>query len=132
MIPLGIDLNTIPREQPESKAIIPIEEPILLAVIPPQPRCYGQSYFAQPIRTRPLLLEGAPLKGPIITLPARTNLLPPRHNEKLFGGKTNKKGEFVYAMYTTSERTYFEGSRSSVEGQVHPPKGSFDIRHGQS
>ena len=68
MIPFGIDLNTIPREEPEYKAIIPIDEPVPLATIPSQPRCYGQSYFAQPIRTKPLLLEGAPSKGPIIVL----------------------------------------------------------------
>ena len=46
MIPFGIDLNTIPREEPNSKAIIPIEEPIPLGIVPPQPHCYGQSYFA--------------------------------------------------------------------------------------
>ena len=46
MIPFGIDLNTIPREEPEYKAIIPIDEPVPLATIPPQPRCYGRSYFA--------------------------------------------------------------------------------------
>jgi len=77
MIPFGIDLNTIPRKEPESKAIIPIEEPVPLAIIAPQPRCYGQSYFAQPICTKPLLLEGAPSKGPIIALLAGTNILPP-------------------------------------------------------
>jgi len=41
MIPFGIDLNIIPREEPESKAIIPIDEPVLLATIPAQPCCYG-------------------------------------------------------------------------------------------
>jgi len=46
MIPFGIDLNTIKSEEPESKAIIPIGEPVTLATIPPQPRFYGQSYFA--------------------------------------------------------------------------------------
>jgi len=45
MIPFGIDLYTIPREDPECKAIILIEEPVPLAIIPPQPRSYGQSYF---------------------------------------------------------------------------------------
>jgi len=109
MIPFGIDLNTIPREEPESKAIIPIAEPIPLAIIPPQPRCYGQSYFAQPIRTKPLLLEGASSKGPIVALPAETNILPPKPNEKLLGVKTNKKGEVVCTKYTTGEHTYFEG-----------------------
>ena len=114
MIPFGIDLNTIPREEPESKATIPIVDPVPLAIIPLQPRCYGQSYFAQPIRTKPLLLEGAPLKGPIVTLPVGTNLLPPRHNEKLLGVKTNKKGEVVCAKYTTCECTSLRGF--SVEG----------------
>jgi hypothetical protein len=56
MIPFGIDLNTIPKKWTESKAIIPIDEPVPLAIIPPQPRCYGQSYFAEPIHTKPLLL----------------------------------------------------------------------------
>jgi len=59
MIPFGIHLNTIPREELECKAIIPIDEPVLLATIPPQPYCYGRSYYAQPICTKPLLLEGA-------------------------------------------------------------------------
>jgi len=40
MISYGIDLNTIPIEEPECKAIIPIDEPIPLATIPPQPHCY--------------------------------------------------------------------------------------------
>jgi len=92
MIPFGIDLNTIPREEPECKAIIPIDEPVPLATIPPQPCCYGCSYFAQPIHTKPLLLEGAPPKGPIIALPAGTSILPSKHNEKLLGVKTNRKG----------------------------------------
>ena len=116
MIPFGIDLNTIPMEEPKSKAIIPIEEPVPLAIIPPQPCCYRQCYFAQRIRTKPLLLEGAPSKGPIIALPARTNLLPPKCNEKLLGVNTNKKGEVIYAKYTTGECTYFEGVHA------HPPK----------
>jgi len=119
MIPFGIDLNTIPREEPESKAIVPIEEPVPLAIIAPQPCCYGQSYFAQPIRTKPLLLKGAPSKGPIIALPAGTNLLPPKRNEKLLGVKTNKKGEVICATYTTSEHTYFKVVHA------HPSKVKF-------
>jgi len=114
-----IDLNTIPREKPKSKAIIPIEESVPLANIPLQPRCYGQSYFALPIRTKPLLLEGASSKGPIIALPAWTNILPPKHNEKLLGVNTNSKGEVVYAKYTTSECTNFEGVHT------HPSKVKF-------
>jgi len=123
MMPFGIDLNTIPREEPESKAIIPIEEPIPLAIVPSQPRCYGKSYFAQPIRTKPLLWEGAPSKGPIVALPTRTKLLPPKRNEKLLGVKTNKKGEVVCTKYTTGERTYFEGVRThSSKVKLIPPK----------
>ena len=64
MIRFVIDPSTIPRDEPECKAIIPIDEPIHLSIIPPKPRCYGCSFFAQPIRTKPLLLEGAPSKGP--------------------------------------------------------------------
>jgi hypothetical protein len=45
MIPFRIDLNTIPREEPEYKASIPIEESIPLATIPPQPLYYGRSYY---------------------------------------------------------------------------------------
>jgi hypothetical protein len=123
MIPFGIVLNTIPREEPESKAIIPIEEPVSLAIIPPQPRYYGQSYFAQPINTKLLLLEGASLKGPIVALLAGPNLLPPRCNEMLLGVKINKKGEVVCAKYTTGEHTYFDGftlihQRSSSSPQM--------------
>jgi len=111
MIRFGIELNTIPREEPERKAIIPIEEPIPLAIISPQPHCYGQSYFAQPIRSKTLLLEGA--------LSVGTNILPPKHNEKLLGVKTNQKGKVVCSKYTTSERAYFEGVHT------HPSKVNF-------
>ena len=119
MIPFGIYLNTIPREEPECKAIIPIDEPLPLATIPPQPHCYGHSYFAQPIRIKPLLLEGAPSKGPIITLPAGTNILPLKRNEKLLGVKTNRQGEVACTKYTTGDRTYFEGV------YAHPTKVKF-------
>jgi hypothetical protein len=46
MIPYGIDLNTIPMEEPECKAIVPINEPTPHAIIPPKPRNYGSSYYA--------------------------------------------------------------------------------------
>jgi len=36
IILFGIDLNIIPREELECKAIIPIDEPVPLATIPPQ------------------------------------------------------------------------------------------------
>jgi len=120
MIPFGIDLNTIHREETESKAIIPIGEPVPLAIIPPQPCCYRQSYYAQPIHTKTLLLEGAPSKSPdIIALPVGTNILPPKRNEKLLGVKTNKKGEVVCTKYTTGDHIYFE------EVHAHPSKVKF-------
>jgi len=61
-------------------------------------------------------LEGAPSKDPIVALPAGINLLPLKHNKKLLGVKTNKKGEVVCAKYTTGEHTYFEGVHT------HPSK----------
>jgi hypothetical protein len=52
IIPYGIDLNKLPRRK-DSLTIIPVEEPLPLAVIPPKQvavvpsrRSYGQSYFA--------------------------------------------------------------------------------------
>jgi hypothetical protein len=69
------------------------------------------------------LLEDAPPKGPVIKLPAGTKILPPKHNETLEGVKTNKSGEIVYAMYSTRERTYFEGVCSSKQSQVPPAEG---------
>jgi septal ring factor EnvC (AmiA/AmiB activator) len=45
--------------------------------------------------------------------------LPPKHNETLFGVKTNKKGEIICAKYSTGEHTYFEGVRA------HPSKVQF-------
>ena len=121
MIPIGIDLKTIPREELECKAIIPIDEPVLLATIPPH--YYGCSYYAQPICTKPLLLEGAPSKGPVIALLAGTNILPPKRNEKLLGVKTNIKGEVICAKYTTEDRTYFEGVRAHLmKVKFIPPK----------
>ena len=71
------------------------------------------------IRTKPLLLEGAPPKGPVVALLVETNILPPKHNEELLGVKTNRKGEVVYAKYTIRDRTYFEGVRA------HPTKVKF-------
>jgi hypothetical protein len=122
MVPYGIDLNTIPKDDLDSKAIIPISDARPLAAIPPKPRSYGSSYFVQPVLTappQPLQLEGVPPKGPIVKLPARTKILPPKHNETLVGVKTNKSGEIVCAKYSTGERTYFEGVRA------HPTKVKF-------
>ena len=128
MIPFGIDLNTIPREEPECKAIVPIDKHVLLATIPPQPCCYGHSYFAQLIRTKPLLIEGAPSKGPIIALPTETNILPLKRNEKLLGVKTNRKGEVVCAKYTIKDVPTLRGfvlirrrSNSSPQRKLRSP-----------
>jgi hypothetical protein len=112
MVPYGIDLNSIPKEDSDSKVLIPVSDALPLAAIPPKPRSYGQSYFAQPVLTtppQPLLLEDAQLKGPAVKLPAGTKLLPPKHNETLVGVKTNKSGEIICAKYSTGDCTYFEG-----------------------
>jgi hypothetical protein len=114
MIPFGIDLNKIPKEELDSKALALVSDARPLAVIPPpKPRSYGQSYFAQPVLPeppQPLMLEGAPLiKGPIITLLEGTKLLLPKPNETLLGVKRNKSGEIVCAKYTTRDHPYIEG-----------------------
>jgi hypothetical protein len=57
MIPYGINLNTIPMEEPECKAIIPINEPTPLATIPPKPCSYGSSYYVQPVSLHHLSLS---------------------------------------------------------------------------
>jgi len=42
MIPYGIDLNKIPAEEPESKALVLVSDARPLAIIPPpKPRSYG-------------------------------------------------------------------------------------------
>jgi hypothetical protein len=122
MVPYGIDLNTILKDDLDSKAIIPVSDAHPLAAIAPKPRSYGSSYFTQPVLTappQPLQLEGALPKGPIMKLPAGTKILPPKHNETLMGVKTNKSGEIVCAKYSTRECTYFEGVRA------HPTKVKF-------
>jgi hypothetical protein len=53
IVPYGIDLNSIPKENPDSKALIPVSDALPLAAIPPKPCSYGQSYFAQPILAAP-------------------------------------------------------------------------------
>ena len=120
LIHFGIDLNTIPREEPESKAIV-LAKPKPLASIPPKPQAYSHSYYTQPFiaAPKPLLLDGPPPKGPIVKLPEGTKILPPKHNEMLMGVKTNKQGEIVCAKYSTGERSYFEGVRA------HPSKVKF-------
>jgi hypothetical protein len=122
IIPYGLDLNSIPKEDPNCKALIPISNAQPLAAIPPKPHSYSQSYFAQPVLTappQPLLLEDKLSKEPVVKLPTGTKLLPPKHNETLVGVKTNKKGEIVCAKYSTGKHTYFEGVRS------HPSKVKF-------
>jgi hypothetical protein len=122
IIPYGLDLNSIPKEDPNCKALIPVSNAQPLAAIPPRPHSYSQSYFAQPVLVappQPLLLEDKPSKGPVVKLPTGTKFLPPKHNETLVDVKTNKKGEIVCAKYSTGERTYFEGIRA------HPNKVKF-------
>jgi hypothetical protein len=122
IIPYGLDLNSIPKEDPDCKALIPVSDATPLAAIPTRPHRYSQSYFAQPVLAappHPLLLEDKLLKGPVVQLPAGTKLLPSKHNEMLVGMKTNKKGEIIYAKYSTGEHTYFEGVRA------HPSKVKF-------
>jgi hypothetical protein len=46
VIPYGINLNIVPMEDPESKAIISINEPTPLSTIRPKPHNYGSSYYA--------------------------------------------------------------------------------------
>jgi hypothetical protein len=122
IIPYGINFNSIPKEDPNCKALIPVSNAQPLAAILPRPHSYSQSYFAQPVLAgppQPLLLEDKSSKGPVVKLPAGTKLLPPKHNEMLLGVKTNKKGEIVCAKYSTGECTYFEGVHA------HPSKVKF-------
>jgi hypothetical protein len=122
IIPYGLDLNSIPKEDLNCKALIPVSNAQPLATIPPRPHSYSQSYFTQPVLIALLqlpLLEDKPSKGPVVKLPAGTKLLPPKHNETLVSVKTNKKGEIVCAKYSTREHTYFEGVRA------HPSKVKF-------
>jgi hypothetical protein len=87
IIPFGVDLNKLPPRE-DSLAIIPIEEPLPLAIIPPKQativpprRNYEQAYYAQvrqPTLPPPqdcLLLKDAP-KGPKIAIPKDVKLLP--------------------------------------------------------
>jgi hypothetical protein len=113
IIPFGVNLNKLPPRE-DSLAIVLVEQPLPLAVIPPKQvaavsprRSYGQSYFAkvrQPTLPPPqdrLLLKDAP-KGPKITVPKDVKLLPPRPNETLVGFRTNNLGEVSCVKYTTA------------------------------
>jgi hypothetical protein len=113
IIPFRVDLNKLsPRE--DSLAIIPIEEPLPLAIIPskqvamvPPKRSYEQAYYAQvyqpmlPLLQDHLLLKDM-LKGPKIAILKDVKLLPPRPNEMPVGVKTNKLGDISYVKYTTA------------------------------
>jgi hypothetical protein len=123
IIPYEIDLNKIPAEDPNSKALVLVNDARPLAVIPPpKPRSCGKSNFVRrvlPSPPQPLLLKEAPPKGPIVKLPEGTKVLPSKPNETLLGVKKNMSGEIVYAKYTTGERPHFEGVRA------HPSKVKF-------
>jgi hypothetical protein len=97
-----MDLNQIPVDN--SLAIVLVEDPLPLAVIPPtplapaKPRSYERAYFAQvhaltlPSPLERLLLKDAPPKGPIIKVSADTKLLLPKDNEVLTRVKMDKLG----------------------------------------
>jgi hypothetical protein len=127
IIPHGMDLNQIPVDN--SLAIVPVEDPLPLAIIPPKrlvpakPRSYEQPYFAQvhattlPSPPEHLFLKDAPPKGPIIKVPIDTKLLPPKDNEVLTRVKTDKLGQIICAKYS---------SRLTIEGIcAHPSKVKF-------
>jgi hypothetical protein len=113
MIPYGIDQNKILAEDSNSKALVLVNDAHpLVAIPPPKPHSCGQSYFARPVlpsHPQPLLLKGAPPKGPIVKLPEGTKVLSPKPNETMLEVKKNKSGEIVCAKYTTRECPYFEG-----------------------
>jgi hypothetical protein len=135
IIPFGVDLNKLPPRE-DSLAIVPVEETLPLAVIPPKQvtivlprRNYEQAYYAQvhqPMLPPPqdrLLLKDAP-KRPKIVVPKDVKLLPPRSKEKLVGVKTNKLGEVTYVKYTTATpQVSLDGIRAAL-GQVKfiPPR----------
>jgi hypothetical protein len=120
MVPYGIDLNSIPKENLDSKALILVSDALPLATIPPKPRRPILLCSAGPHSTSTApLARRCTTKGPVVKLPAGTKILPPKHNETLVGVKTNKSGEIVYAKYSTGEHTYFEGVHA------HPSKVKF-------
>jgi hypothetical protein len=95
MVPYKIDLNQLPPEDPNSKALVVVHDAHPLATISPRQRGYGQSYCAQLVLIappQPLLLKG-PREGPVVDMPARTRILPPRPNERIIGMKTNRREE---------------------------------------
>jgi hypothetical protein len=129
IIPFGVDLNKLPPRE-DSLAIVPVEEPLPLAVIPlkqaatvPPRRSYEQAYYAQVRQLMPpppqdcLLLKDAP-KAPKIAVLNDVKLLPLGSNEKLVGVNTNKLGEVTCVKYTTATpRVSLDGIRDAP-GQV--------------
>jgi hypothetical protein len=126
IVPYGLNLNQLPEED-NSLALVLVSQPGPLATIPPQPKLktYGKSYFAHvhsslPSPPKPLFLEDAPPKGPIVRLPADTKLLPPRPNEMLQGAKYDKDDNIIRVNYTTAIK------RPTIDGvRAHPSKVKF-------
>jgi hypothetical protein len=128
IIPFGVDLNKLPPRE-DSLAIVPVEEPFPLVVIPLKqvvavpPRSYEQAYYAQvhqpmlPPTQDHLLLKDA-MKGPKISIPKDVQLLPLRSNEKLVGVKTNKLGEVTCVKYTTATPRVSLDGIQAAPGQV--------------
>jgi len=120
------DLNMKPKEDTNAYALILTNTKRQLAVMPPRQRSSTQSYHSQPVLTAPL--QPLLLKGPLakkeatVKVPAGTRILPPRHNERVVGVKTNRSGEISSIRYTTEkERPYFEGIRAAKVRFI-PPK----------
>jgi hypothetical protein len=129
IIPFGVDLNKLPPRE-GSLAIIPVEEPLPLVVIPLKQvatvlprRNYEQGCYAQvcqptlPLPQDLLLLKDAQ-KGPNIVVPKDIKLLPPRSNEKLVCVKTNKLGEVTCVKYTTTTPRVSLDGIQAAPGQV--------------
>jgi len=121
------DLNVKPKEDPDARALVPVNTERQLEAMPLRQRSFAQSYHAQPVLTappQPLLLKGSSSrKETTIKVPTGTRILPPRPNERVVGVKTNRSGEISSIRYAMEEeeRPYFEGIRA---GKVHfiPPK----------
>jgi len=120
------DLNKKPKEDPDTYALVLANTERQLEAMSLRQRNSTQSYHAQPVLTappQPLLLKG-PLakKEATVKVPAGTRILPPRHNERVVGVKTNRSGEICSIRYTTEEeRPYFEGVRAAKVRFI-PPK----------
>jgi hypothetical protein len=114
------DLKQIQSKE-EALAVVPVLDPKPLTVIPSKQlatvsprRHYEQAYFAQ---ARQPALPSPPtkllLKGPKVTVPQDTKLLPAADNEKLVKVTTNRFRDVTCAKYTTS--------RVSLDGICAPP-----------